>query len=167
MVLTISSCGAAAPGALTQSDIPGYLGLHENRIAEAGLLRSAHPGRLCHGASVSVAAFTAPGQNLSSIFDKDTLSHDQVLSDVVMCPHATSVSAVFRNNLKQAHPVELVEGIGQRAFLSTLDPEARSFSIEWLNGSMLGYLVLQGPSNDSRITVALTAMLARRAVEAS
>ena len=171
LILPLSGCATTSNReTLTVADIPSFLGLQENRTAEAGLLRNAHAADICQGASASVSAFTPPGQNLSRISGSIAVTDSQVLSDEVTCPNATSVNTRFQTNLKAASkttPFELVDGIGAKAFLFSLDPDARSYAVEWLHGATLGFVVVQGPTADSHITPELAVVLARKAVTRS
>ena len=164
--LVLASCGTPGPKALTGAEIPSSLDLQENPTADAGLLRSAHPGSVCQDALASAAAFTPPGEDLDRISGSFALTHRQVLSDEVTCPSARTVrlrfQASFEEESKVAH-VEVVQGIGEKAYLYSLDPDARSYAIEWLKGATLGLVVVQGPSNDSHITPELAGLLAHRA----
>ena len=164
--LALASCGTARPNALTEADIPSVLGLQENHIAEVGLLRNAHPGSVCQGALASAAVFTPPGDTLDPISGSFALTHSQVLSDEATCPSARSVSQRFQTSFEEESKVarvEIVKGIGDRAYLYSLNPDARSYAIEWLQRATLGLVVVQGPSNDAHITADLAALLAHRA----
>jgi hypothetical protein len=162
--LILSGCASSTTGNLTGADIPGSLGLSENHQAEAGLLRAAHPGNDCRGASVSVAAFTPAGMSFNHISGHIVLDHDQVLSDVLTCPSASRVQAIYQFDLKRSSHAEQIDNVGERAFLTSFNPDARSYAVEWLQGATSGLLVLQGAKNDSRITPQLAEMLAREAV---
>ncbi len=164
--LALASCGTPPPKALTGADIPSLLDLHENHTAEVGLLRSANPGRVCQGALASVAAFTPLGDDLSRISGSVTLTHSQVLSDEVTCPSARSVDLRFQAALEEEAKVArvgIVKDVGEKAYLFSLNPNGRSYAVEWLQGATLGLVVVQGPSNDSDITPGLAALLAHRA----
>jgi hypothetical protein len=164
--LALASCGTSRPVALTEADIPSSLDLHENFTADAGLLRSADPGRVCQGALASVAAFTPQGDDLSRISGSITLTYGQVLSDEVTCPSASAVDTRFQESFEaeaKVARVGIVKGVGQKAYLFSLNPTGRSYAIEWLQGATLGLVVVQGPSNDSQITPGLAALLAHRA----
>ncbi len=163
--LALASCGTPHPAALTPADIPSYLDVQENYAAEAGLLRNAHPGRVCAGAFASVAVFTPPGDTVSRISGSVTPTYSQVLSDEVTCPSARTVGlrfqAAFEAQAKVGR-VGIIKGVGEKAYLYSPIQDARSYAIEWLQGTTLGLVVVQGPSNESHITPDLAALLAHR-----
>lgn len=159
--VALSACGgSSAPGVLTRSDIPSYLGVHatSSTLAEVGVKVPR-----THGCKTSgVAIFTASVRDALSGLPNVAKS-PAVLSTVISCPRAAAVQGVL--NTSVAGSSRSVPGLGSGAKLVNLSRSGmdRDYEVIWRQGNQIGAVDLGGPPRDSRITPALVELLARRA----
>jgi hypothetical protein len=165
--LALSACSSSQPPrALTQADIPSYLGVRASPTARsAGVLQ---PVARFHGCkTVGLAVFTASVRN--ELQGNPTVSKAPgIISVAVSCPSVADAEKAFRT---------LVTGTGGRS-VSGLGDEARLFNVSkrgsdrlymvgWRQNNHIGAVDVGGPPHDTRITPELAELLARRAVARS
>jgi hypothetical protein len=159
--LAVSACGGSAtPGVLTSADIPSYLGVKANPSAAASEARSVRPAP-CKTAAVD--AFGVPARHANTR-SRIVSTRPFIVSVALTCDSVSQAQTAF-NLIKKGGDGHALAGIGDEArLINVTEATQRVCTVGWRDGNQVGVVFVLGPIKDTRITPALTELLARRAI---
>jgi hypothetical protein len=163
----LASCSTNHVGALSSVDLPSNWGLHQtttsasDQVTREVAASLSHPASGCH--HLEVALFAPLGKAFIVVSTEQRTPFMEVISYVQTCGSGTDAIHDFDQTAKVTSSVP---GIGDDARITSFNNEnERSDLVLWRTGQVLGFVGVEGPPNDRRITPAAAERLARRAAD--